>query len=292
MGDVAVLGVLERQERPVGGERRQFHAAGLARHAGQTEPLGAPRELPDGSAVLGDVDREAVPVADARRHDPRRLRHALVPPDRDALEERLVPAALERLQEPTARLIARVLLPEHDAGPVEDGVPGQDADGVVGDLTRRARGRRRTCGPATRRSRSSRRRSGPEPRVPNGAATAWARGNAVPRAERRAASRAWPRSCWANATPTAHIAGSPRSAHALASRIARRTRSGEHGRSMCRTPRWASASTTAFWTAGVEPIEPDSPIPFAPSGFTSVRRLGRVRLERREVGGARHQVAW
>ncbi len=27
---------------------------------------------------------------------------------------------------------------------------------------------------------------------------------------------------------------------------------------------------TAFWTAGVEPIVADSPIPFAPSGFSGV----------------------
>ncbi len=35
---------------------------------------------------------------------------------------------------------------------------------------------------------------------------------------------------------------------------------------MCRTPRWLSASTTAFCTAGVAPIVPASPMPFAPSG--------------------------
>ncbi len=32
-------------------------------------------------------------------------------------------------------------------------------------------------------------------------------------------------------------------------------------------PRWATASHTALWTAGVEPIVPDSPMPFAPSGL-------------------------
>ena len=37
-----------------------------------------------------------------------------------------------------------------------------------------------------------------------------------------------------------------------------------------RTPRWASASHTAFCTAGVEPIVPDSPMPLAPSGLTHV----------------------
>ena len=37
-----------------------------------------------------------------------------------------------------------------------------------------------------------------------------------------------------------------------------------------RTPNGANASTTAFCTAGVEPIVPDSPIPYAPSGLSGV----------------------
>ena len=57
---------------------------------------------------------------------------------------------------------------------------------------------------------------------------------------------------------------------AVAARIARHTRSGVSGMSMWVTPRWARASTTAFWTAGVAPIVPDSPIPLAPSGFSGV----------------------
>jgi hypothetical protein len=40
--------------------------------------------------------------------------------------------------------------------------------------------------------------------------------------------------------------------------------------SMCLIPRWDTASMTAFWMAGVEPIVPASPMPFAPSGFRSV----------------------
>jgi len=40
--------------------------------------------------------------------------------------------------------------------------------------------------------------------------------------------------------------------------------------SMWRTPRCETASTTALCTAGVEPIVPDSPIPFAPSGLSGV----------------------
>src|SRR5690242_10666544 len=40
------------------------------------------------------------------------------------------------------------------------------------------------------------------------------------------------------------------------------------GMSICVTPNGASASTTAFTTAGVEPMVPASPTPLTPSGFT------------------------
>ena len=49
---------------------------------------------------------------------------------------------------------------------------------------------------------------------------------------------------------------------------------------MWRTPRWRSASTTALWTAGVEPIDPDSPMPLAPS---SLRWVGVSVLEASNV---------
>ncbi len=52
--------------------------------------------------------------------------------------------------------------------------------------------------------------------------------------------------------------------------MALQTRSGDSGMSMWRTPRCATASTTAFWTAGVEPIVAYSPIPFTPSGLLGV----------------------
>ena len=52
--------------------------------------------------------------------------------------------------------------------------------------------------------------------------------------------------------------------------------------SMCSIPKWLSASQTALWAAGVDPIVPDSPIPLAPSGFlglavsvSEVSKLGR-----------------
>ena len=60
--------------------------------------------------------------------------------------------------------------------------------------------------------------------------------------------------------------------------------------SMCAIPSGASASTTAFTTAGVEAIVPVSPAPFTPSGLTSVERLRAVELERREELGLRHRV--
>ena len=52
---------------------------------------------------------------------------------------------------------------------------------------------------------------------------------------------------------------------------ARQTRCGVSGMSRCVTPRAASASIAAFTTAGDEPIDPDSPIPLAPSGLVGDR---------------------
>lgn len=52
--------------------------------------------------------------------------------------------------------------------------------------------------------------------------------------------------------------------------MARQTRCGLTGISMWRTPRWETASITAFWTAGPAPMVPPSPMPLAPSGFRSV----------------------
>ena len=40
--------------------------------------------------------------------------------------------------------------------------------------------------------------------------------------------------------------------------------------SMCRTPRWLTASITAFCTAGVAPMVPASPMPLTPSALTGV----------------------
>src|SRR2546430_9476029 len=53
----------------------------------------------------------------------------------------------------------------------------------------------------------------------------------------------------------------------FASRIVRHTRSGDMGRSMSVTPRWESASMTAFTTAGGEAMVPVSPTPLTPNSF-------------------------
>ena len=52
--------------------------------------------------------------------------------------------------------------------------------------------------------------------------------------------------------------------------MAAHTRCGVAGMSRWRMPRCDSASHTALCTAGVEPIVPDSPMPFAPSGLRDV----------------------
>ena len=77
---------------------------------------------------------------------------------------------------------------------------------------------------------------------------------------------------------------------AAASRMARQTRSPFAGMSTCRTPNGASASTTAFCTAGVAPIVPDSPIPFAPEGVDRRRRLHLDDVERGQLRRRRERV--
>ena len=78
------------------------------------------------------------------------------------------------------------------------------------------------------------------------------------------------------------------------------TRSGVSGMSRWRTPRWASASTTAFCTAGGAPMVPDSAMPLTPRGLlgdgvTVLRHSNDGRSARRREGvvdeAARAQVA-
>src|SRR5262249_16789206 len=67
--------------------------------------------------------------------------------------------------------------------------------------------------------------------------------------------------CWRN-----HRARPP----LLACWIASQTRCGDAGMSRSVIPSGASASTTAFMTAGVDAIVPASPTPFTPMGFVGL----------------------
>ena len=135
MDEVAVLRVLEAEQRPV---RREGAAeeAGLVR-APEAKGLGRAVELARGCAVERHVHREPVAVADAGDDDSRRLREALVPAVRDALEERSRLAARERLDEPLPGLVAGLVLEPEDALAVERRRAVEQADGVVRDLPAR-----------------------------------------------------------------------------------------------------------------------------------------------------------
>ena len=78
--------------------------------------------------------------------------------------------------------------------------------------------------------------------------------------------------------------------HARAASIAIQTFCPLTGMSMWRTPRCDTASMTALCTAGVEPMVPDSPMPFGAERVQRRRRLRVGRLEARELGRARDRV--
>ena len=59
---------------------------------------------------------------------------------------------------------------------------------------------------------------------------------------------------------------------------------------MCFTPRWLSASTTEFTTAGEQPMVPASPTPFTPSGFTGDGVVGVAAFDVRNHAGLGHAV--
>ena len=133
---------------------------------------------------------------------------------------------------------------------------------------------RRRPAPCTRRRRTCRsRRSSPSARAARGGST-------------RAASAARRRPRGSSPLTVSEILVMPSPPAS-----ARHTFSPFAGISTWRTPYGASASITALWTAGVEPIVPDSPIPFAPSGFARRRRHHLDRLPRGELGRRRERVA-
>src|SRR5919199_1371585 len=130
MQQVAVLGVLQAEERAVGGEAAAEEAAwALA----DPDEVGRAVELAHVAAAR-DIDREAVAVANARGDDAGRLRQAVAPAVRHAVEERSALAAGERLEEPEAGLVTRLVVEPEDALAVQRRQPVDDADAALSHL--------------------------------------------------------------------------------------------------------------------------------------------------------------
>ncbi len=130
--EVAVLRVLEAEQRAVRGERPaeesvRFDAPEPHRAIGAVD-------RPCGAAVDRDVDGEALAVGDRRDDDPRRLGEPFVPSVRHAVEEERRLASVERLHVPAAGLVAALVLEPENALAVErrDGV--DETHRMVGHL--------------------------------------------------------------------------------------------------------------------------------------------------------------
>src|SRR6185436_18022999 len=117
MEKVAVLGVLETERRAV---RRQGPAQESAVvEAAEADPFGRAHELRGRRALERDVHGEAVAVGDRGDDDPRSLGQTVTPAVRNAEEERLRVATVERLDEPASRFVPRLVLEPEDAVAVE-----------------------------------------------------------------------------------------------------------------------------------------------------------------------------
>jgi hypothetical protein len=133
--EVAVLAVLDRDERLVGVQSGELVAAashGVA--AAEEDGFRAPEKPSRRPVGLDPVQGEAVAARDGGDGAPEARRQALVPADRQALGEGLRVAALERGDHPRPRLVAgRVAMPE-DPLAVGADVPGNEPNGLVRDL--------------------------------------------------------------------------------------------------------------------------------------------------------------
>ena len=128
---VAVLGVLEAEERAV---RRERAAQAAVLGGGEVHRLLRAMDLARWASVERYVDREPVAVADPDRDDPRALGQAAVPAVGNALEEGLRLTAVERLDEPAAGFVPGLVLePQHTLA-VERRGSGEDADRMIRHL--------------------------------------------------------------------------------------------------------------------------------------------------------------
>ena len=137
MDEVAVLRMLEAEQRAVRGERPAEES--LQVDAPEPHRAIGTVDRPCGAAVDRDVDGEALAVGDRRDDDPRRLGEPFAPSVRHAVEEERRLASVERLHVPAAGLVATLVLEPENALAVErrDGV--DEAHRVVGHLPARAR---------------------------------------------------------------------------------------------------------------------------------------------------------
>src|SRR5690348_9938437 len=106
MDHVAVLGMLETQERLVRRQRALVRAGHQRVHAPELDRLLAERKLPCSPAAVGGPDREAVTVVQGGGSALAPDREAGVPAFREALDERLGVAAGERCRDPQPGLVA------------------------------------------------------------------------------------------------------------------------------------------------------------------------------------------
>ena len=136
MDQVAVLGVLQAQERAVG-RQRSSQESGFV-DAAEANGLGRAVDLARSGSVERDIHAESVWLADPRGDDARRLSQTLVPAVRDALEQPCRLSAGERLYEPASRFGAGLVLKPEDALSVERWRAVDHANLVVRDLTTRA----------------------------------------------------------------------------------------------------------------------------------------------------------
>ena len=95
-----MLGVLDAEQRTVGGERAAREAALV--DAAEANGFRRAVHLFGAPSVASDVERESVAVAGGGGDDPRSLREPLVPSVRNPLEEGSGLSAGERLHEPAA----------------------------------------------------------------------------------------------------------------------------------------------------------------------------------------------
>ena len=182
MDEIAVLGMLEAEQRPVRGERTPQEPTFV--DAAQADRLRGAVDLARRGAFDGHVDGESVAVAQAGRDDARRLRQTFAPAVRNAIEKHARVAPAEGLHEPAPGLVAALVLEPDHALPVERGCAVHDTHRVIGDCAAARRCPHSTRAPARHRTGSTRRRLDREPAAPTPGRTRRARESAAPRVRR------------------------------------------------------------------------------------------------------------